>query len=219
MKLLPALTALSLLAAAPSHATVLTFDVAGIFDFQSMPAAYGDNVTSTVMGPYSYGSAQGFTPNVSVQYGNTLPALWRTGYGDLTNVLFEDSDAVGVLNVTFTADPGYLVFLHSFDLASYSSSFATDPSINSVKVFDASNAPLFSQSNVSVSKVTHTPFSFPTALSGSSLRIEVNALNLGGLNDDIAIDNITFSQAVPEPSSGVLLTLGVVAAAARRRQR
>src|SRR4051812_40019817 len=76
---------------AVSHATVLTFDVAQAGDGSIMPQAYGDRVTATTMGSFSYGAAGGFTPNVVVDYvgsgGQTDLNFWSTGYNDLLNVV------------------------------------------------------------------------------------------------------------------------------------
>ena len=187
------------LSTSDARGTVLTFDISGIANFQAAPQGYGDNVTSSTMGSFSYGAAQGFTPNVTVAYGNSTPTLWTTQYGDLTNVLFENSDNTGVLNITLTAGPGVTVRLHSFDLAAYAPNFSSDPTINSVTVYDVADTVVFSQNNVPVSRTARTPFVFDPPLASGRLRIEVNALNLGALNDDIAADNITFSQTGAPP--------------------
>lgn len=86
-------------------ATELTFDITGFSNFSNMSQDYGDNVTAATMGDFSYGSEGGFTPNVDVSYGpnEAAPTFWTTGYGDLENILFEDVDNLGVLEVTFTA--------------------------------------------------------------------------------------------------------------------
>jgi hypothetical protein len=111
------------------RATELTFNIAGFFNFSNMSQDYGDKVTAATMGDFSYGIEGGFTPNVSVSYGpdGADPAFWTTGYGDLTNVLFEYRDSFGTLEVTFAADPGFEVNLHRWEMASYSSAFSQDP--------------------------------------------------------------------------------------------
>jgi hypothetical protein len=197
---------------------VLTFDVTGISNFQPVNQAYGDNVTAVAMGAFSYGADHGFTPDITVSYGDTNPALWTTGYGTLSNVLFEDQDFTGVLNVNLLAAANYEVKLHSFDLAAFTTVFSTDPVITSVRIFDAANVELFSVFSLSVSRATFTPFMFSTPLQASSLRIEVDARNLTNLNDDIAIDNIAFSQALaPEPSTSVTLLAGLILLVRRRK--
>lgn len=168
------------------------------------------------MGGFAYGAAEGFTPDVTLQYGNTSPALWTTDYGNLTNVLFEDADNTGVLNLTFTGS-GINARLHRFELAAYNPAFGPDPTITSVTVFDSANTVLFSQNNVTVSTTTSTAFAFATPLEDDVLRIEIDARNLADLNDDIAIDNVVFSQ-VPEPASAALLIIGGAFCCMRRER-
>ncbi|MBX3096287.1 MAG: PEP-CTERM sorting domain-containing protein [Fimbriimonadaceae bacterium] len=219
MKLRTTFSTAILALAVASQATILTFDIDGISNFQNMNQAYGDNVTATTMGGFHYGvGAEGFTPNVSAQYGTGDPALWTTGYGDMTNVLFEDQDNAGILTITLSAGAGIDVVLYSFDLAAYTSAFSSDPTVQSITVTDASNNALFSQTNGTVSKTTRTAFDFTSSpLVASSLKITVDARNLGSLNDDIAADNIVFGeQAVPEPATLVALGLGALLLRRRR---
>ena len=174
--------------------TELTFDIGGIGDAQNVNPDYGDGVTNHVMGGFAYGGANPFTPNVTVDYGSTDPALWTTGYGTLTNVLFEDQDGSGVLTITLTADTGFLVNLHRFDLAAYAASFASDPVVTAVQVLNEDGTAIFAATNQAVSRTAFTPIEFTPALSDNVLTIRVDARNLGSLNDDIAVDNIRFSQ-------------------------
>ena len=207
------------LLATGANGAVLTFDITGIGNFDNIDQSYGDNVTATTMGSFSYGSAEGFTPNVVVEYGDSDPSLWTTGYGNLTNVLFENLDGSGVLTVDFSADPGFEVLIHEFDLVGYDSAFGTPPTIDLVDVSDASNS-LFSLANAVISDTTSTNFSFSPALQAPQLTITIDARNLGNLNDDIAIDNIVFSQvAIPEPSSALLIGISVMGFMLRRSRR
>jgi len=187
----------------PSPA-VLTFNLAGIADFQDVDQGYGDRVTGSVMGNFSYGGTDPFTPNVTVSYGANDPALWTTGYGTLTNVLFEDTDNTGVLTVTLTADPGFRVNLHDFKLAAYTTAFSSDPSISRIEVTDSAGNAVFVSENQTVSRTSSSSLQFEPPLSGSSLTIRVDARNLGELNDDIAIDDIRFSQTTGSPGVGEL---------------
>ncbi len=175
--------------------TVLTFDIVGIANAQNINQNYGDRVTNNVSGNFSYGGTNPFTPNVTVAYGNSDPALWTTGYGNLTNVLIEDQDSSGVLTVTFAADTGFVVNLHHFDLAAFTTAFASDPTVSVVEVLNAEGTALYSVTNLLVSRNAHTGLDFTPALSDATLTIRVDARNLGSLNDDIGIDNIRFSQA------------------------
>jgi len=178
--------------AAPAQALVLTFDPVNR-NFEHVSQSYGDRVSATPQDGFSYGTEDGFTPNVEVDYGllhEAVPALWTAGYGDLVNVLFEDHDGIGLLEVTFTADPGWNVALHSFDMAAYS---VVGP-INSVSVRDGQGAILFAQNSVSVPVSGHATFSFDAALTGQVLILAFDSSNLGSQSDDVCFDNIRFSQ-------------------------
>ncbi len=200
--------------------SVLTFDITPISNFQNVPDNYGDHVTATTMGNFSYGADFGFTPNIEVSYtrGPADPALWTTGYGDLVNILFEDADGVGQLEVVFTADAGYNARLHSWDMSAFSSAFSADPTINSVTVLDGAGAELFRLDNAVISESTHTTFEFLTPLEAPVLRLRFDSANLGTLSDDIAFDNIAFSQSlVPAPAAGALLIIAGGMTLRRRR--
>lgn len=226
MRLTHAFTVAIVAAAAPfAHATVLTFDQdPPVADFDPVDQGYGDRVTSTSMpGNFGYGSAGGFTPNVVTSYGpaGSDPNLWTTGYGSRTNVLFEDNDNFGILRVTLTADPGYAVSLSSFLMSAYNPAFASPPTINYIRVLGPGDVELFRQNNAAISETTFTTFDFSVSpLAGQSIAIEFNSANLGGLSDDIAFDDITFSQVVvPEPTAAVAALAGLTVAGARRRRR
>lgn len=195
-----------------AHATILTFDQdnpdgSGVSNFENIDQTYGDNVTGEPDANgngYDFGS-EGTTPNITVEYtgfdnASADPDLWTTGYGDLTNILFEDADNVGRLNVVFTAAPGWLVELYEFDMASFDSAFSdsSDPTINFVRVLDGDDNELFRSNNQAVDQKTRTPFNFTNSpLTASVLKLQFDSGNLGGLSDDIAFDNIRFGQVVP----------------------
>ena len=180
----------------PEGTTRLTFDIDGIADFQAVNPNYGDHVNAAVMGGFRYGGGAPFTPHVAVEYGGSRPALWRTGYGDLRNVLFEDEDVTGVLEVVLRADPGFAVTLRSFRLAAFSPSFAEDPAVQGVEILGADGQRLFARTNLQVSRLASTAVAFDPRLQDRVLRVRIDARNLGGLNDDIAIDDLVFGQVV-----------------------
>jgi len=186
-----------------ARATVLTFDIGGgITSSNDIPQTYGDNVTATSMGIFGYGSAGGFTPNITLKYGETFnesQSYWSTGFGNLTNVVYEESDFTGVTTLVFTAAPGFLVSLASLDLAAYTTDFASDPTINGVQIFNSLGVAIFSATNVTVSRTTRTPLMFGPNVTDTTLTLVMDARNLGGKNDDIAADNIQFSQLPTVP--------------------
>lgn len=171
--------------------TILTFD-AGLGNGGGIPQSYGDNVANPVEGGFSYGtSASGpFTPNVETSYGGGL-AFWNSSYGDLSNVVYSG----GLIDITFTADPSYLVALHGFDLAGWPD---TDYQINSVRVLNEDGEVLFESLNAKVEGdlvgARRSTFDFGTGLIAEEVRIQINTSNLGGSADNIGIDNIEFSQ-------------------------
>lgn len=215
------------LALAPSaaNATILIFDVTGgVSNHGNMPQTYGDNVTAAIDGlGHGYGvGAEGFTPNVTVAYGTAGedPALWTTGYGDLTNILFNDADGDTTFTTRFTADAGYRVDLHSFDLASFLTAGQT---IQGFTIRDVGlDMVLFSQGATVITGATHNTFNF-TGVSANSLEIVVNLTGLGGVSDDIGMDNVRFGQSlvttggVPEPTTWAMMLLGFFGAGAALR--
>ena len=213
------------LAPASAGATVLTFDVSGgVSNHANIAQTYGDNVAAALQAGHSYGvGAEGFTPNVAVDYGATGedPALWTTGYGDLTNILFNDADSDTTFTTRFTADSGYLVSLLGFDMASFLSAGQT---IQGFTIRDVgANTVLFSQGSTFISGATHNSFSF-NGVRANTLELVVNLTGLGGVSDDIGLDNVRFSQAlatpgIPEPATWAMMILGFGATGAVIRRR
>lgn len=178
-------------AANSAHALELIFDPVD-FNFELVDQAYGDRVTMTPQLGFEYGIAHGFTPNVEVAYGpqGAQPKLYTTGYGDLVNVLFDDLDGFGHLEVTLAADETWEVVLHGFDMAAYS---AVGP-INAVRVRDGAGTALHVETDVLISASTHTTFAFDPPLRARVVIIEIDSSNLGTRSDDIGIDDIVFGQ-------------------------
>jgi hypothetical protein len=208
----------------PVLATVLTFDVdPPVGGGEQVNQSYGDRVTSTNMpGNLLYGqNGEGFTPNIVVNYGPPAadPRLWNTDYGNLTNVLFKGSPVSGFLQVTFTADPGYLAQLHSWDMAAWNPNFSSDPTINSVRVLDGEGNPIISLSNVTISETARTSFDYSTdPFKDDVLVLEFNSSNLGNFADAIGLDNIVFSQTlVPEPGALLPMILCIASTLLLRR--
>ncbi len=209
-----------LLLCVPVAATALTFDFtpqAG--NNTRSDQGYADRVTAATVGGYAYGTTGGFTPNVVVGYGPIGPGpddyiyFCDHQFGDLVNVIAQLSPSapfIGILEVTLTADPGFFVSLHAFDLAGWN---RADKLVNAVQVLSSLGAPMLSQSPATIVGASgHTSYSNLT-LTDSSLTIRIDASNLGFDGAYVGIDNITFSQNIPEPSTvllgGALIALGL----------
>lgn len=228
--LLAAATATAALALAPAaaNATILLFDVdGGVTNHDNMHQTYGDNVAAAVQAGHAYGvGAEGFTPNVVVDYGvvGEDPALWTTGYGDLTNVYFNDADGDTTFTTTFTADAGFLVDLYSFDLAWY---FDSSQEVQGFTIRDlGTNAVLHSQGPfVLAGGAAHTSFDFATPLSANQLQLVVDLSGLGSVSDDVGMDNVRFGQhraptaAIPEPATWAMMIGGFFGAGTMMRRR
>jgi hypothetical protein len=195
---------IALTLAASAHASVLTFNIAGLNNFALMPQDYGDRIMALDDGTNEYDEqGEGFTPNVLVSYTESAgqePSWWGTGYGDLVNVYFEDRDGNGSGEIVLTADYGYEVVLYSFDMAAYSSAFSSDPTIDAVRVQGCSPTPLFEELNAVISESTRTTYDFTAGpLQAREIRIQFESGNLASLSDDIALDNIRFGQVAVSP--------------------
>ena len=143
---LPAIAAALVLATPTADATVLIFEPV-LANYQPLDQTYGDRVASTSQDSFVYGPVGGFTPNIEIDYG-VLPhadlQLFRDGYGDLQDVLFDASNGFGHLEVALTADDGWVVELDSFDLAAWN---RVNP-INAVQVWTGGGDMLFDERNV-----------------------------------------------------------------------
>ena len=178
--------------ATPANATELIFEPTNV-NFQPVDQAYGDRVVATAQDGFLYGAAGGATPNVTVSYGppeNTVPEQWTVGYGDLAGVLFDDQDSWGRLEIALATDAGWLVSLSGFDMAAW----RVGGAIRSLRVWNGAGELLFDESDVDIPSTGHVHFGFDPPLTARWLTIGFDAGNLGGLSDNIGIDNIEFSQ-------------------------
>jgi hypothetical protein len=203
-----------LLLTLPATATTLTFDGLGLTDFVEIPSTLGSN--ATVDGP-GYNVTSGTTPNISVSMTTVndsgainVPNLlyWSTDYGDLVDVAFAVSNG-DYARVTLTADSGYAVNLQTFDLAGYP---AVDWLADRIRVYDGAGTVLWNQDGTTVLGAGPAHSSYAPNITGSTLILEY------GSNWNIGLDNLTFVQVVPEPSSLLLGSLAGLALLRRRRR-
>lgn len=183
-------------AATTALATVLTFDNANVGLFNSIPTNYGSRVNASgtdESGSINFDLTLGATPNVAVQmytasYGdntwNQLYALfrWAAGYANLTSVAYHGSGEGA--RIVLTADAGYQVRLHQFQMGGY----LANQTLPFLQVLVDGN-PVYTQTNVLISGTTANTFAFdPDAVKGRVIEIRF------GNNNNVAIDNIAFSQ-------------------------
>lgn len=199
---------------AASFGTRLTFDTTSGTVISSTATTtnplYGDRVTATTMGGYSYGPEGGFTPNVTVGYQTISSAgtfngvsTWASGYGNLVNTIWSGGSSLDPLNdgyLTLTADPGFVVQLHSFRTAVWSNGPAL---YTDIQVIDAASTVVYQNTGANPvgGNVLHDFSVAP--ITSTQLRIKF------GQGWWITLDDVTFSQAVPEPGTLVLLGLGL----------
>ena len=154
---------------------VLTFDMSGgTGNGQALDQAYGDRVTASPDGNgHEYdiitGAGLGLTPNVEMSYGPGIPRLWILGFGDLTNVYYEEDMNDGALEMTFDADSGYEVGLFGFDVAA----FLSDLTVAGLSVEDGNNNVLWSQGSTLISGTAHNDFDFANGLFAESLTLSI----------------------------------------------
>ena len=179
------------------NSTLLTFDIDGLANGAVVPAGYGNRVDGPASGTFSYGGTGTFTPGISIAYGpaGAIPSVWRDGHGEMNNVLYNEFEHVDLLEITLSADPGFQVRLHGFDLAAYGPDFTSDPTVDSVAVLDGAGGERFNATNLTVSEHYRTRIDLTAAPpQAAELTIRIDGTSLGINSEDIGIDNIRFEQ-------------------------
>jgi len=144
------------------------------------------------------GDRIGASPSVVVDFPESESPWfpWGSSYGNLIDVIHPTR---GPASIVLTADPGKAVQLHSFQMAGYNQ----DETIKSLKVINGeTNAVLFNRTNVLLpgTSTANATFTFPTPLTARILIIRYDATNVPSGQSYVAIDTITFSDAMPDIS-------------------
>jgi hypothetical protein len=200
--------ALMSLLALPAHAAVLDFTNTGCTSsgvYCLIPQTYGDTADVDV----SYRTIQ-------KSDGQTVGAGlfdFKSGYGDLTHVVFGGTDMTHYLaEITLTAKAGRLLSLQSFDFATYGGRSSKVP----INVFDLDGNVLTS-GNFSTNSPKHATLAMNSDfLSGVVIRWGPDSYNVG-------LDNIRYDTllAAPEPATWAMMLMGfgTLGWSMRRRQR
>lgn len=215
---------------AVSNATVIGFGQLGGSN-TTVPANLASRATAAGNG---FVVSNGTTPNIAV----TWDSLWDVHTSSFFNALEsrtvgggawdnEGSIArVGQLDTSFhtivlAADPGFALVLNSFDFVHTNETAGT--TVWALSLTNSSLAVVWSQTLTmnnavpSTSLLTVSPNFTGTLGEDYTLTFNQTSQTYPG-NGRHAIDNFSFNQAVPEPSSLVLLGLGVTGMFLRRRR-
>ncbi len=134
------------------------------------------------------------SPNITVDFLHSN--YWSTRYGDLLHVRYTTNGVTPSMEITFTADSGFLAVLKSFDMGGWPDS---DYDITSVQVWDGSGVVLYDSGPVTIEGAfdggpRHTHFEFSPELEAEVLRIRIDCLALGGACWNNGIDNVAYGQ-------------------------
>jgi hypothetical protein len=204
-----------------ARGTILPFDTTGgplsstYLWSTANGSLYGDNVSAASQNGFVYGdTVANPTPNVVLTYeqsGNGS-SLW------LDSGVLTDGTVVSAL--ILTGDAGYTVTLHSFDVVALT---AAPTNYSYIKVFlDGSATPSYTLPNyfINGSNTLNEGDEWTAGLlAGNVVRIEWLFAGSFGQAFNHGLDNINFTQAVPEPASLGLLAVSGLVLATRRRTR
>lgn len=217
-----------------AEATVLPFDMTPfpgdtIVAYEGPFASYGDNVTATTMpGPsgrtYLYGMGNGFTPNITIDYTSSpTPDSDHAAFGAQGGW----SDSVDYLRYvdgstywfTFTPTGGHGVDVNSFAIDLYSGGGQIDWKLRQ----DTTSGTIFA-SGIETALNVNDPDRIVNILNGSYYGTTVLEVTVSGTGNagNIGLDDLNFDELVipaPEPTTGLLLSLGGLGLIAMRKRR
>ncbi|YCM45252.1 PEP-CTERM sorting domain-containing protein [Verrucomicrobiaceae bacterium 227] len=230
-KLVTAIAGLSLTANS-AHASIIIFDGITGANNTELPTTLGSNLTSDVAGATVINGA---TPDIDLEWagsnggwdlyaGGTYWAALETATGRIGQLEYPTTQTP--MTITFAVADGQALQLNSVDIGMATDKTDTyyfDITISEVgggEVFNFLTAAMDGDGSSGVETLT-VDFNF-TGTPGTDYVLAFNDVDSLG-NDTIsnnggAIDNLSFNQVIPEPSSSALLGLGGLALLFRRRK-
>ena len=224
------------LATSSTHASIIIFNGIAGSNNAAVPASFGSNLSNDIGGA---NVSNGATPDIALAWGggwdlhgrstSFWAALDATGPSSNTPSVgqMESPTDVSPMTVTFTVDTEWALQLNSVDIGMASDKLDTyyfDVTISEVggsKVFSTLTAAMDGDGGTGVQALTVDFGGFTGTLGTDYVLAFREADSFGNIitgTNGGAIDNLSFSQAVPEPSTTALLGLGGLALILRRRK-
>lgn len=166
---------------------------------------------------YSFGGAS-FVADQQITVGQYAFDLGENGLwgGNGNHFLSFDNVGAMTLDVSFN---GLKTKGFAFDFSAWQELGSTTPATISVSYFDAANSLIGTHSETISPSLGWE--SYNLSLTSGYVSDSANIARVSITGDGVVLDNLTFTQAVPEPESYAMLLagLGLMGVVARRRQR
>lgn len=199
--------------------TILTFDTfpTGVGNNDAVPQTFGDNAAASSPGVSVVGAG---TPNIGLSWSLAGNTRWEYYIDPVWSAAQLNGSTNGAIHsLTLSPDPSAAVMLNSFNFHPYYNTGAAEHydyawSVLSGATTLASGTIGF---DADATKNHLVNINFAGGL-GQELVLSIRRAGGPGGGQNIAIDDISFSQ-IPEPRNAFLLALGGVAAFALRKRR
>ncbi len=213
LKVFVGVVAVAMFFGAEVHATVLTFDgniCSGgnpCIDFAALDQTYGD-IAGQLDVVYAHRVSGG-----NAASDEAFLKSWGTAYSDLLNVAWGGFGRnSGVSEIALIPNAGFQVTLNGFDLGAWPN---TDRG-SQYSIYDSAYTLLASSGAITIDGTVHSHFPFSlTNASGLIVQWGPDAYDVGIDNVDFTVQRVTAS--VPEPTTGFLLSSGLLMMLPRKR--
>ena len=192
----------------PAWATVLPFDtITGAANYNAMPQAYGDYVSSTSDANGEYLEGNGWTPDIKVEYAASTTTVGGEEVGYLgwwggATYRLGDEPNWGSWTYTFTPNAGYGVQVNSFEFNDYPgwpNSELTETLDWNLWGGSVGGVLLANAQSVMVTGGEILPVTTGASAYNGPVVLEINHVS-GNMDGDIGLDSLNFDQ-VPKPAS------------------